>query len=210
MIDPATYERYSVPLEQKMFELEDLLRDFLQAMEMCSKAANQEFLAEARVLGTELAGSPGDAALEVYDDLQRDLSHTRSFVQRWAETGTGATAAVLEAATHVRDGLQQMHDLVQSTPTEVMEEIKSGIRSHRATAPIRSRKDNLLFLGGLMLLVWCLLDGGVSELKLLYAMMYTVSSAPLLFWWKGQDKNWAFNLLFVLTLATALSLRILS
>jgi hypothetical protein len=63
MIDPITYERYSVPLEQKMFELEALLRDFLQAVQMCSQSAGQEFLREAEILGSELAGRPGDAAL---------------------------------------------------------------------------------------------------------------------------------------------------
>lgn len=101
MIDPATYERYSVLLEQKMFELEDLLRDFLQSIETSSSLPDQQFLDEARILGAELAGRPGDGALEVYNNLQRDLSHTSSFVERWAEKAD----PVLRAATYMRDGL---------------------------------------------------------------------------------------------------------
>jgi len=131
MIDPGTYERYSIPLEQKMFELEGLLRDFLRAVESCSQSANQQFIREAREIGSELAGRPGDAALEVYNDLERDLSNTSSFVQRWAMAGTGATAPAFQAAARVRDGLQELHGLVQSTPSDVMDEIKSRIRSQR-------------------------------------------------------------------------------
>ena len=127
MIDPATYDRYSVPLDQKMFELEGLLRGFLQHIETTSNPPDQHFLAEARILGAELAGRLGDGALEVYSNLQRDLSHTSSFVERWAEK----TGPVLRAATRMRDGLRQMDDLVQSTPSQVMQEIKSNIWYHR-------------------------------------------------------------------------------
>jgi len=210
MTDPATYSRYSIPLEQKMFELEDLLRDFLRTIETYSGSSDQKFIAEARVLGTELAGRPGDAALEVYNDLERDLSHTRSFIQRWAGAEAGTTADVLQAAIRVGDGLRQMHALVQSTPPEIMEEIKSSIRSYRAATRTGSRKKDVVLLLGFVLVGGCLLEGGISELNMLYAMMYAVSCAPLLSWWKRRRQEWAFDLWFVLTIATALSMRILS
>jgi hypothetical protein len=138
-MDPILYERYSVPLEAKMFELEAVVEDLSHTLDATRVAADPLLVEDLTDLLRLLSGNPGDGALEVYRDLERDLSSTRSFIARWAAKDSGKIAPLVVAARRVDHGLQQLQDLVRATPPEVMEEIKRRLVRNRGLASSSAR-----------------------------------------------------------------------
>lgn len=104
----------------------------------CARA----LLHDAVQLGSELSGKPGEGALEVYRDLDKNLRQTQAFVARWKEEVSPESKRLVSVAQRIREALAEMTALVESTPPEVMRAIKAGVRHVRyLTASEKERYD---------------------------------------------------------------------
>lgn len=134
MVDPTTYDIYSIPLEDQMRRISLVGPRFLAVIHSAQvTGSSDQLISEATNLWQELAGRPGDGALEVYRDLDDNLQSTRSFISRWQDVTDPASKHVIEGATETRQELERMRDLVSSTPPPVMAEIKRRLTDRYGT-----------------------------------------------------------------------------
>lgn len=127
-IDQRVYERYSKPLEEKMRAISLLGPQFLSAIRSAETAGcAPALLSDAVQLGSALSGKPGEGALEVYCDLDKNLRQTQAFIARWREDASSESKRLVSVAQRIREALAEMTTLVESTPPEVMRAIKTGI-----------------------------------------------------------------------------------
>jgi hypothetical protein len=135
MIDSATYERYSKPLEDQMFYIADLGVPLLTAINAADVAgADRDFIADIRILKAELDGKPRDAALEVYRDLPLNIKTAKSILDKWQSTKGSEIQIVLGEVRKTYDALLYFEKLIDGTPPHVLREIKRTIAIQRVTA----------------------------------------------------------------------------
>lgn len=128
MVDPDTYDKYSIPLERQMMKLGRIGLGFHSALQNAqTEGADSAFLDSAFRLEQELTGAPGDAALEVYRDLQKNIKSTKSFIEEYSHLKHPIYRRVLDEASNTYDGLVKLQQLVDQTPPEVMDDIKKTI-----------------------------------------------------------------------------------
>jgi hypothetical protein len=126
-------DRYSIPLEQQMIKVgslePEIVAALLRAHNICSDNC---FVSEAEQLFIDIGGKPGDAALEIYRDLQNNIFNIKAFLQKYDnKTEEYGYKDILSQAKKLFKELQRLDDLVNETPPEVMEAIKNGIRQFR-------------------------------------------------------------------------------
>ena len=135
MIDSATYERYSKPLEDQMFYIADLGVPFLTAINAADVAGvDRDFIADVRILKSELDGKPGDAALEVYRDLPSNIKTAESILDKWQSPNELEIQNVLAEVRKTYDALLHFQKLIDDTPPHVLREIKRTIAIQRVPA----------------------------------------------------------------------------
>jgi hypothetical protein len=131
-IDEQVYERYSKPLEEKIRAISLLGPQFLTAIRSAETAGcAPALLHDAIQLGSALSGNPGEGALEVYRDLDKNLRQTQAFIARWREEACPGPRRLVSVAQRICEALAEMTALVESTPPEVMRAIKAAVRQVR-------------------------------------------------------------------------------
>lgn len=99
-------------------------------------------LHDAVELGSALSGKPGEGALEVYRDLEKNLAQTEAFIARWGGAPSPGSKPTVTVARGIRAALVEMTGLVESTPPEVMRAIQASVRQVRyLTASEKERYD---------------------------------------------------------------------
>lgn len=134
MVDPREYERHSNLLEEQMRRISLVGPRLLQAIRAAVVGgAPHQLISDAEALGQELSGQPGEGALEVYRDLDSNLQSTRRFISRWKDSSHPCAQYVIKAALEMERELEQMSNLVASTPPDVMARIKQVLTAHFGT-----------------------------------------------------------------------------
>jgi hypothetical protein len=86
MISSGVIDKYSIPLEQQMMKIGRLEPDieaaFLQAKQTCR---DDSFIDDAYRTFRSIGGKSGDAALEVYRDLEANIHTLTAFLQKYQE-----------------------------------------------------------------------------------------------------------------------------
>jgi len=206
MVDRNTYDRYSIPQEQQMMKIGHVSQEFQSALvEAQTKGINREFTSHAWRLFQELAGKPGDGALEIYRDLQRDIDSTKSFIDKWGPENNPEYNDVLTQASDLYEELLHLQELIDQTPPEVTQEIKANVRMVRTlsgrspcfiatavygvNAPevqvLREFRNNVLMESGLGRRIADLYYSGLGERVANFVKEHTPSVIPVIK--KGLD-----------------------
>ena len=77
-----------------------------------------------------LAGEPGDAALEVYETIDRDIEKTKEFIDNWSGRSPEYDIVINQTLKTFRE-LAYFKDLVDQTPPYILAEIKGNIMANR-------------------------------------------------------------------------------
>lgn len=183
-IDQRLYDRYSKPLEEKMRAISLLGPQFLSAIRSAEAAGCEPaLLHDAVQLGSALSGKPGEGALEVYRDLDKNLRQTQAFIARWKRAASPESKRLVSIGQRIGEALVEMTALVDSTPPEVMHAIKAGVRQVRhLTASERERYDfkgsNLLMVAAFVIVLF-LKYLGVLDLSWYFVVPIGIGAAVL-------------------------------
>jgi hypothetical protein len=129
MVDPATYSRYSRPLERQMTVIAQTGPTFLRSVESAAATGqNGELVSAARRLMSELNGRPGDGALAVYRDFESNIGSIQEFLERFDAPATTEARAIISQAKRTHAALIEMRTMVQSTPPRVLKAIKGRLQ----------------------------------------------------------------------------------
>ncbi len=127
-MDSSTHAHYSIPLERQMARIGDLTRTLEQSVQNGHHAdADASMLDDAARLISDIDGRPGDGAVEVYRDLDRNTETAQTFVNKWQHITDNSSLDVLAAAQETLAALQEMQQQIADTPEDVMQFIKTGV-----------------------------------------------------------------------------------
>ena len=132
-IDQSTIDKYSVPLERQMKAIGRLEPDIMAAVHTASEVCQDSvFLDDANRTFRSVAGRPGDGALEVYRDLDDNISTVTEFLDRHRnKRDSPGYGEVISQAQRLLDSLQRLRQLVEETPPDIMKAIKNMIKHGR-------------------------------------------------------------------------------
>lgn len=136
-IDPIEYARYSRELEGKMQEISHLGPEFQFAIRSAEgSGCPPGLVGDALKLASALQGKPGEGALEVYRDLEKNIAQTEKFVAAWQATGGTESKRLLAVAQRIQVALVELHAVADSAPPEVMQAIKADLRGFRGVSTV--------------------------------------------------------------------------
>ena len=121
-------------LEQQMRNLGQIGMRFHSALQRAqSEGVPSVFLDDASRLMAQLSGGPDAGAIQAMRDVDRDVTATQSFCDRWQSHKTDSTcAAVLETAEQTLDALREFQDTVHSLSRSERAEVEASARMGRA------------------------------------------------------------------------------
>jgi tetratricopeptide (TPR) repeat protein len=141
-------DRQAYLLSRQMSRLEHCLGRLGQSLEEASKDGMEVGVHKrAQALFQNLAGTPGDGAREVYQQLPFDLAAVEDFLATWKPGDAPGVFKILQATEKIREELRKLQKLVDDTPPEVFEEIVRGLPMPRPVVrpfPKRNFPENLI------------------------------------------------------------------
>jgi hypothetical protein len=165
MVDYNTYSKYSSRLEKQMFKIGRMSLGFASAAKHAERAGSDySFItATARMLN-RIGSYQGSKALSVYRDLEYNIKDTESYLESWENYDSNpASQKLVGKVSDLHRELVYMKKLVDETPPEVMDQIKTNLSTKKcfiATAVygdedahevqvLRHFRDNVLHESGL-------------------------------------------------------------
>lgn len=133
MINSDVIDRYSIPLAKQMMKIGKLGADIEPILRMVSQTCpDVTFIDDTFRTFKSIGGKPGDAALEVYRDLEDNICTLNAFLQKYQDKKrNSAFSVIIEHAEQLHIELCRLDELVKRTPPDVMKEIKNMIKHGR-------------------------------------------------------------------------------
>jgi len=133
MISSDVMDKYSIPLEQQMMKIGKLEPVIMAAVQKAfQECDDRSFINDAYRTFNRIGGKPGDAALEVFRDLEDNISTLNAFLERHqGKKRNPGYSEVIEQAERLLAELCRLDYLVKQTPPDVMREIKNMIKHRR-------------------------------------------------------------------------------
>jgi len=103
---------------------------FPKAYQNCS---NREFIEDSLNAFRSVGGQPGDAALEIYRDIDNNTETMRSFIEGWRESAN-VDQKTLSLANELYGQLEKLHKLMADTPQQMLAECKKIVVQKRTGA----------------------------------------------------------------------------
>ncbi len=154
VIDHKTYSRYSKPLEKGMWKVASSGQAFESALKkVASKNPSSALVISAIYLATTIAESPEAGAAGIYSNVSKYVDMTKFFLDKWTNDydDTDITELMFRAS-RMYDDLLSLQNSVESTPPEILSEIKKSL------IPILSLTKflQIIFLAVVVILGWYL------------------------------------------------------
>ncbi len=117
LLSSVSYARNAKRLQRGMVTVGRTCVPFDAALKIAEQTHGEvPFVIAARELQAMLRGRPGDGALEVYEQLPRDISATEQFLANWGETDSEQFREVISTARLVCQALCDLQREVDHVP----------------------------------------------------------------------------------------------
>jgi hypothetical protein len=95
--------------------------------------ANRAYIEASLSAFKSVGGQSGDAALEIYGDIDKDIETMRSFINDWSESAN-ADKKVMSLAEELCVQLEKLKEFIVDTPPDMMAGCKKIVMQKRSGA----------------------------------------------------------------------------
>lgn len=132
-MDETTYRHYSDRLSNQMSRIAEVGREIESAFGFIAAACpDANFINDAMMTFRTIGGRSGDAALEIYRDLDKDIRTAQRFLDKWKGHSGHGYDPILRQARDLYEELLHLREIVNEAGPEMMAEAKRRVRAQRS------------------------------------------------------------------------------
>lgn len=94
------------------------------------ECVNRDFIESALTAFKSVGGQSGDAALEIYRDIEKDIETMQEFIHNW-KNSTDIDKKVLSLAESLYFQLEKLKTFIEDTPPDMMKDCKEVVINKR-------------------------------------------------------------------------------